>query len=72
MNSFNNNVGYMYVWEEIEGGRDSQDLSNIVAIHLREKAFKYKKIILYSGIYDSQKRNGKMSIMFLKPSIVQA
>lgn len=46
--SFNNNMGYTYVWQEIEGGRGYQELSIIVAKHLKETASKHKKIILYS------------------------
>lgn len=33
VHSFNNNVGYMYVWDEIKGGRGSRDLSDIDAKH---------------------------------------
>lgn len=32
---FNNNVRYVYVWDEIEGGGACQDVSSNVAKHLR-------------------------------------
>ena len=66
VHSFNNNVGYMYVWDETKGGRGSQDISSIAVRYPRERASKHKDIILYSDACGGQNQNIKMSLTLLK------
>lgn len=64
VNSFINNMGYIHFLDETEEGKGSQDISSIVIRHLREKAFKYEKIILYSDACGGQNRNIKYRLRF--------
>lgn len=56
----------MYAWDEIVYGRGSQDLSSIVARHLKEKASKHKKLFLYTDVCGDQNKNIKMFLTLLK------
>lgn len=66
IHSFNDSISYMYVWDETEGGRGSQDLSSCVQKHLRENASTYKNIIMFSDSCTGQNRNIIMSLTMLK------
>ncbi|KAJ8894199.1 hypothetical protein PR048_006809 [Dryococelus australis] len=46
IHSFNNSVGYMYLWDETEGRRGSQDISSIILEHLKYYAFSHKNILV--------------------------
>lgn len=66
IHSFNTGVGHMYVWNETQGGRGSQDISSIVRKHLIQYASTHKHIILYSDACGGQNRNIKMALTLLK------
>ena len=48
IHSFNNSTGYMYVWDETNGGRGSHDISTCVVKHLKTHANDKKQVIFYS------------------------
>lgn len=63
---FNNNTGYMNVWDEIEGGRGSQDIAACLVKHLKTYAALQKHAILYSDSCTGQNRNIKITLSLLK------
>lgn len=63
---FNNNTGYMNVWDEIEGGRGSQDIASCLVKHLKTHATLEKHVILYSDSCTGQNRNIKTTLSLLK------
>lgn len=66
IHSFNTGIGHMYVWNETQGGRGSQDISSIVRKHLIHYASTHKHIVLYSDACGGQNRNIKMALTLLK------
>lgn len=66
VHSFNIGTGFMYMYNETEGGRGSQDVASCVVKHLKEFAANHKHIILYSDSCTGQNRNIKMSLSLLK------
>ena len=56
----------MYVWDETEGGRGSQDVTSCVAKHLKENAGTHHQVILYCDSCTGQNRNIKMGPTFLR------
>lgn len=56
----------MYVWDETEGGRSSQDLAGCIHKHLLEKARTYRHIVLFSDSCTGQNRSIKMALTLLK------
>lgn len=66
IHNFNSNTGFMYVWDETEGGRGSQDIASCIVKHIKERASTYKHIILYSDACTGQNRNIKMALSLLK------
>lgn len=63
---FNNGTGYMYVWDEVEGGRGSQDIASCLVKHIKVNAPSQKHIIMYSDSCTGQNRNIKTSLSMLK------
>lgn len=45
---FNNDTGYMYMSDETEGGRVSQEVASILAKRIRQEARNHVHAILYS------------------------
>ena len=66
IHSFNKQTGFMYAWDETEGGRGSQDLSSCVVKHLKENAANHNRIVLFSDSCTGQNRNIKMALTLLK------
>lgn len=66
IHSFNARTGFMYVWDETEGGRGSQDVSSCIVKHLKEHASTHKNIVFFSDSCTGQNRNIKMSLTLLK------
>lgn len=66
IHSFNSNTGYMYVWNESQGGRGSQDIATYLVKHLKLYAGNHKHVIAYSDSCTGQNRNIKMSLSLLK------
>ena len=62
---FNTDEGFMYVWDESNGGRGSQEIATVVKKHLKDNTFNHKHI-LYSYSCCGQNRNIKMLLTFLK------
>lgn len=48
IHSFNMGTGYMYMYDETEGGRGSQDVATCLIKHLKNVAINHEHIILYS------------------------
>ncbi|CAG5051734.1 unnamed protein product [Parnassius apollo] len=63
---FNNNTGYMNVWNEIEGGRGSQDIAVCLVKHLKTHAVTQNHVIMYSDSCTGQNRNIKTTLSLLK------
>lgn len=63
---FNNNTGYMNVWDEVEGGRGSQDIATSLVKHLKTHAALQKHVIMYSDSCTGQNRNIKTTLSLLK------
>ena len=66
--SFNLRKSFMYMWNETEGGKESQELASCVVHHLKMHASTHSKIILYSDSCTGQNRNIKMSLSLMKLS----
>ncbi|CAG9773484.1 unnamed protein product [Ceutorhynchus assimilis] len=66
VHSFNLSNGFMYMWDETEGGRGSQDIASCLVKHLMENAREYDHIILYSDSCTGQNRNIKLALTLLK------
>lgn len=66
VHSFNSGEASMYMWDETEGGRGSQDISAVVVKHIKKHAANHKHIILYSDSCGGQNRNIKMALSLLK------
>lgn len=64
--SFNTNTATMYMWDETQGSRGSQELGSCVISHLRKNATKHKEIVMYSDSCTGQNRNIKMSLLLLQ------
>ncbi|CAG9832472.1 unnamed protein product [Diabrotica balteata] len=63
---FNDDVGYMFVWYEIEGGKGSQDISPCLVKLLKTHAATQNHVIMYSDSCTGQNRNIKMALSLLK------
>lgn len=63
---FNDCKGYMYVYDETEGGRGAEDVSSCIVKHLKEKAVGFKHIVLFCDSCGGQNRNIKIALSLLK------
>lgn len=61
IHSFNNDNGYMHLWDETEGGRGSQEIASVLAKHIRQEAKNHTHVILYSDSCTGQNRNIKVA-----------
>lgn len=66
VHSFNGNKGYMYMWDETEGSRGSQEVASCLIKHIKEHASQQNHIILYSDCCTGQNRNIKLSLSLQK------
>lgn len=66
VHSFNDNKGYMFMWDETEGSRGSQEIASCLVKHLKEHANDFNHIIMYSDCCTDQNRNIKLSLSLLK------
>ena len=66
VHSFNFKTGFMYVWDETEGGRGLQDVASGVAKHLKGNAGTHHQVILYCDSCTGQNRNIKMALTLLR------
>lgn len=66
VHSFNDNNGYMFMWDETEGSRGSQEIASCLIKHLKSNARNCDSIILYSDCCTGQNRNIKLSLSLLK------
>ncbi|XP_072394757.1 uncharacterized protein [Diabrotica undecimpunctata] len=66
IHSFNENKGYMFMWDETEGSRGSQEVASCLTKHLKMNARNCDNIILYSDCCTGQNRNIKLSLSLLK------
>jgi hypothetical protein len=64
--AFNNNVGFMYMWDETKGSRGSQEISSCVTKHLKLNASTNKHIVMYTDCCAGQNRNIKMALSMLQ------
>lgn len=61
IHSFNHDNGFMYLWDETEAGRGSQEVASMLAKHIRQEAKNHKHVILYSDSCTGQNRNIKVA-----------
>lgn len=54
IHSFNNQKGYMYVWDETEEGRGSQEVASALVKHIKQEAKNHTHVILYSLMYRTE------------------
>lgn len=66
IHSFNDNKGYMYMWDETEGSRGSQEIGACLVKHLKVHARGHNHIIMYSDCCTGQNRNIKLSLLLQK------
>lgn len=66
VHAFNENIAYMHMYDEITGGRGSQDIASCLVKHLKSHANTHESIILYSDSCTGQNRNIKTSLSLLK------
>ncbi|KAJ4429628.1 hypothetical protein ANN_21829 [Periplaneta americana] len=66
IHSFNQSTAFMYMWDETEGGRGSQEIASCIRSHLKMNASSHNHIILYSDACSGQNRNIKMALTLLK------
>ncbi|CAG9773243.1 unnamed protein product [Ceutorhynchus assimilis] len=66
IHTFNNNKGYMFMWDETEGSRGSQEIASCLVRHLKEEASNFNHIVMYSDCCTGQNRNIKLSLSLLK------
>lgn len=66
IHELNNNVGFMYTWDETLASRGSQEISSCVTKHLLNRARNYKHIIMYSDTCTGQNRNWNFALAMHK------
>jgi hypothetical protein len=59
----NNDVGYMYVWDESEASRGPEEIASALLYHIK-KHVKTTNLICYSDCCGGQNRNIKMALMW--------
>ncbi|GLV33296.1 hypothetical protein CBL_20095 [Carabus blaptoides fortunei] len=64
--SFNDNTGYMFMWDETQESRGSQEIASCLVNFLKKHASTHSHIIMYSDCCTSQNRNIKISLSLLK------
>ncbi|KAJ8688468.1 hypothetical protein QAD02_024263 [Eretmocerus hayati] len=58
--------GYMYMYDETEGGRGSQDIASCLVTHIVAKASHATHIIMWSDMCTGQNRNIKVTLSLMK------
>lgn len=58
--------GFFYVWNEITGGRGSQEISSCVIKHLKAQASNKKKVTIFSDSCGGQNRNINMCLALMR------